>query len=217
VDLFFFDFDRTLYAYDSSRRLPAQSRLTGVSQYDLAKRWWVAGYETRAETGEWPTSAEYLAKFTEITGAKLTLDEWAAARHEASSPNPGVVETLRRVADLGTVSLLSNNPAPFVDTLPQLAPDVSEILHGNVLVSCALGVRKPAADAFGRALEHYGARAADAFFVDDSAENVAGAAALGITTHHFTGFAAGKPADSTSPAVIALNAAVDRFIARKRT
>jgi putative hydrolase of the HAD superfamily len=206
VDLYLFDFDKTLYAYDSRKRLPAQSRLSGVSQYHLAKTWWAAGYEIRAELGEWPTAAEYLDKFAEVTGARLTLDQWCEARHAASTPNAGVIGALRRASGLGTVTLFSNNPPPFLETLPQMAPDVWEVLAGNVVVSCQIGVRKPDEKAFRLALARYGAQPEDSFFVDDSAANVAGAASIGISTFHYTG-----EAD-----VPALNAAIEAFAARNR-
>ncbi|MCU1552140.1 MAG: family phosphatase [Glaciihabitans sp.] len=206
MDLYLFDFDKTLYAYDSRKRLPAQSRLSGVSQYHLAKTWWAAGYEIRAELGEWPTAAEYLDKFAEVTGARLTLDQWCEARHAASTPNAGVIGALRRASGLGTVTLFSNNPPPFLETLPQMAPDVWEVLAGNVVVSCQIGVRKPDEKAFRLALARYGAQPEDSFFVDDSAANVAGAASIGISTFHYTG-----EAD-----VPALNAAIEAFAARNR-
>lgn len=206
MDLYLFDFDKTLYAYDSRKRLPAQSRLSGVSQYHLAKTWWAAGYEIRAELGEWPTAAEYLDKFAEVTGARLTLDQWCEARHAASTPNAGVIGALRRASGLGTVTLFSNNPPPFLETLPQMAPDVWEVLAGNVVVSCQIGVRKPDEKAFRLALARYGAQPEDSFFVDDSAANVAGAASIGISTFHYTG-----EAD-----VPALNAAIEAFAVRNR-
>ena len=204
MDLYLFDFDKTLYAYDSRKRLPAQSRLSGVSQYHLAKTWWAAGYEVRAELGEWPTAAEYLDEFAKVTGARLTLDQWCEARHAASTPNAGVVAALLRASELGEVTLFSNNPPPFVETLARMAPDVSAILGPNVLVSCQIGIRKPDPAAFRRALAHYGASADDAFFVDDSAANVAGAASIGITTFHYT-------AASDVPA---LDAAIEAFAGR---
>ncbi len=49
MDLYHFDFDKTLYAYDSHFRLPSLSLVTGVSQYHLAKTWWAGGYGARAE------------------------------------------------------------------------------------------------------------------------------------------------------------------------
>jgi glucose-1-phosphatase len=206
VDLYFFDFDKTLYAYDSQKRLPAQAAITGVSQYHLAKTWWAAGFEERAEAGEWPSSAEYLSEFERITGGRMTLAEWTSARAAASTPITATVEALRRASSLGTVSLLSNNPAPFVDALPELAPDVVALIGENRLVSCQLGVRKPSPAVYLLALERFGARAEDTFFVDDLAANVAGAASVGIHAHHFTG--------PSPEAADALFTAIDSFAAR---
>lgn len=210
MDLYFFDLDKTLYAYDFRRRLPALSRLTGVSQYRLARSWWVEGFEERAEAGEWPTVDGYLDMFAEVTGSRrLTLEEWAGARARAMTRIDGSVAALRRAAEVGTVSLLSNNPAPLAAALPRLAPDVIDILGENVLVSYQLGARKPDTVLFERALAHYGASAANTFFADDSAANIAGAAALGITTHHLE-YIDGIPRTD------ALMSAVEAFAARNR-
>jgi len=186
VDLYLFDFDKTLYAYDFRKRLPELARLGGQSQYHLASTWWAAGYERRAESGEWPTADEYLAEFARVTGASLTLQQWADARSLAMTRIDGSVAALRRAASLGTASLMSNNPSVFEAALPLIAPDVAEALHGNVLVSAALGIRKPDPRVYVRAMEHYGSDPEHTFFVDDSAENVEGAAELGIYTHLFT-------------------------------
>jgi FMN phosphatase YigB (HAD superfamily) len=176
VDLYLFDFDKTLYAYDFHFRLPALSLVTGASQYHLANSWWAGGYEVRAESGEWPSSEEYL-------------------------------DTLRRASTLGTVSVLSNNPSPFAESLPLLAPDVTAIVGGNRLVSSQLGVRKPDARIFELALARYGARAEDTFFVDDSANNLEGASALAIHTHQL-GYVNGEPQTD------ALDEAITRFASR---
>jgi glucose-1-phosphatase len=187
VDLYFFDLDKTLYAYDFRYRLPELSRLSGGSQYALASTWWAAGYEARAEAGEWPTSDAYLDEFARVTGTRrLSLDEWASARRLAMSPIPGSIAALRHAASLGTVSLLSNNPAATAAALPLLAPDVAAIMGENLLFSYQLGARKPGEEIYRRALAHYGVAAADCFFADDSAANVAGASAVGITSHRLT-------------------------------
>jgi hypothetical protein len=60
VDLYLFDFDKTLYANDFHFRLPTPSPLTGASLDHLAKTRWSGGYEERAEGGEWPSSDQYL-------------------------------------------------------------------------------------------------------------------------------------------------------------
>ena len=207
MDLYFFDFDQTLYAYDFRMRLPALSLVTGASQYHLAKTWWAGGYEERAEAGEWPTSAEYLAEFERVTGSRLTLENWQEARALASTVIPASVDALRRASTLGTVSLLSNNPSPFAESLPVLAPDVTAIVGENRLVSCQLGVRKPDSWIFELALARYGARAEDTFFVDDSAGNLEGARALGIHTHQLA-YVKGVPQTD------ALDEAITRFASR---
>ena len=186
MDLYLFDFDKTLYDYNFMKRLPALARASGVSQYHLASTWWAAGYETRAESGEWPTADEYLAEFSHVTGATITLEQWTAARKSAMTRIESSVAALRLASTRGTVSLLSNNPSIFAAALPQLAPDVCEIVGENRLISCELGIRKPAREAYERALARYGAAASDTFFADDSASNVEGALAVGIHAHHYT-------------------------------
>lgn len=180
MDLYLFDFDETLYDYNFRIRLPALSLITGVSQYRLAKDWWSVGFEKRAEAGEWPTADEYLAEFGKQTGAKLTLEQWRETRMLASTPILGSVNALRRAATLGTVGILTNNPSPFAASFAIMAPDVAEIVGDNVLVSSDLGVRKPDAEIYHRALERFGAEAHNTFFTDDSASNIEGANALGI-------------------------------------
>ena len=187
MNLYLFDFDKTLYAYDNRFRLPALALAARTSQYQLAKHWWAAGFELRAEAGEWPTADEYLDEFARVTDShRMSLDEWAEGRRLASTPNPGVLAAVARSRENGTVSLLSNNPSVFEAALPLFAPDATELLGGNVLVSAALGVRKPDPRIFELALARYDAQAADTFFADDVLENVVGARALGVHAHHFT-------------------------------
>jgi FMN phosphatase YigB (HAD superfamily) len=208
VDCYFFDLDKTLYDYDFRFRLPELARLTGQSQYRLAKSWWAAGLERRAEAGEWPTSDEYLDAFAEATQSRrLSLEEWAQARSLAMTRIDGSVAALRRASELGTVSLLSNNPAPLADALPLLAPDVAEILAGNLVVSFMVRARKPSPELYERALARYGLTADRAFLADDTQANVAGARAVGWTAHLFE-YADGVPQTD------ALLAAVEAFAAR---
>ncbi|MEP6477773.1 MAG: HAD-IA family hydrolase [Rhodoglobus sp.] len=208
MDLYFFDLDKTLYAYNFRYRLPALARLTGASQYHLAKTWWAAGCEARAEAGEWPSADEYLDAFSEVTQTRrLALTEWASARALAMTRIDGSVAALRRAAELGTVSLLSNNPAATAAAFPILVPDVIEILGGNVLVSYMLGARKPDEELYRRALDHYGVAAENAFLADDSLANVLGARAVGITAHQLVAVDGAYQTD-------ALHAAIERFASR---
>lgn len=186
MDLYLFDYDKTLYGYDFHQRLPALSRMTGVSQYDLASTWWAAGYEARAEAGEWPDADSYLEKFAQVTGARLTLRQWQDARISAMTRLDGSVAALRRCTELGTVGLFSNNPAIFAQSLPRFAPEVAELVGANVLLSYMIRARKPTPESFERALEHFDAQPQNTFFADDNRANIAGALAVGIVAHHFT-------------------------------
>ncbi len=180
MDVYFFDCDKTLYDYDFHKRLPMLAELTGVSQYRLASSWWAGGFERAAEIGEYATSDEYLAAFAEVTGASLTLEQWQRARKAAMTPISASIDALHEAATLGTVSLLSNNPIPFKDSLPVLTPEIVDVLQGNDLISAVLGARKPERRIYTRALGRFGVAPGDAILFDDSAENVAGAREAGM-------------------------------------
>lgn len=205
--MFFFDCDKTLYDYDFRKRLPALSRLTGVSQYRLAKLWWVGGHEEAANIGEYPTSDDYLAAFAEVTGYPLSLDEWREARAAAMSPIPGAIATLVRASSLGTVSLLSNNPIPFRDSFTTLAPEAASVLGENDLVSAVLGAEKPEPRVYTRALSRYGVAPGNSILIDDSAANCDGARAVGMHAFHLTKDTAGVFD------IAGLDAAIDAFVA----
>lgn len=186
MDVYFFDCDKTLYDYDFHKRLPALSRLSGMSQYQLASTWWAGGHERAAEIGEYSTSAEYLDAFADVTGARLTLEQWQEARKAAMTPIQGSIDALREAASLGTVSLLSNNPIPFRDSLPVLTPEIVDVLQGNDLVSAVLGARKPERRIYTRALGRFGVAPSDAILFDDALANVEGAREAGMHAFHFT-------------------------------
>ena len=186
MDVYFFDCDKTLYDYDFHKRLPRLAELAGVSQYRLASSWWAGGHERAAEIGEYSTSEEYLAAFAAVTGARLSLEQWCEARQAAMTPIPGAIRALHEAAELGTVSLLSNNPIPFKDSLPVLMPDVVGVLRDNDLISAVLGARKPERRIYTRALGRFGALPENAILFDDSLENVQGAREAGMHAFHFT-------------------------------
>ncbi|NYJ20077.1 HAD-IA family hydrolase [Glaciibacter psychrotolerans] len=208
-DVYFFDCDKTLYTYDFRKRLPALAALTGASEYHLARTWWVGGHEDAANAGEYRSTAEYLEVWQAVTGVPLTLEQWQESRGAAMAPIQGSLDALRRAATLGTVSLLSNNPIPFRDSLPVLAPEAAEILAGNDLVSAVLGAEKPERRIYTRALGVFGVSPENAILFDDSAENVAGARDLGMHAFQFT------ETDGVYD-VEGLNAAIDAFATRER-
>lgn len=205
---FFFDLDKTLYAYDFRKRLPALARMTGASQYHLARTWWADGYETRAEVGEWATADDYLDAFSEVTSTRrLSLTEWGDARAEAMTRIEGSVQALRRAAELGLPCLLTNNPPATLAALPRLVPDVVDIVGPRLLASCVLHARKPDPEVYANALSRVGATPEQAFLADDSAENIAGALKAGWSAHRLVW-------RNGTPDTEALAAAVEEFARR---
>ena len=97
---------------------------------------------------------------------------------------PGTVELITGLAAAGQrLALLSNAPA-----------DVAEAVHGlplashfgHLVFSCALKSAKPDPECFRATLAVLGAEPAEVVFLDDRPDNVAAAAALGITSFQFT-------------------------------
>ena len=204
-DVFFFDCDKTLYDYDFRKRLPRLAELTGASQYHLADSWWAGGFEEAAERGELATTEEYLAAFADVTGAALTLEQWQEARAAAMTRIDGSIDALRLAAELGGVSLLSNNPVIFKDSLGVLAPDVADLVGQNDLVSAVLGARKPERRIYTRALGRLGVLPENAFFADDSATNVEGARDYGITAFQLVPTGDGFNTDELADAIRAFS------------
>ena len=103
---------------------------------------------------------------------------------------PGTVELITGLATAGQrLALLSNAPADVAEAVRAL-PVAGYFEH--LVFSCALKSAKPDPECFQATLALLGAEPGDVVFLDDRAENVAGAAALGIRSVHFTGAPAAR-------------------------
>lgn len=103
-----------------------------------------------------------------------------------TGPVPGTAAVVAELADAGVplLGLTNWSAETFVHALPA-APAIA-YLEG-IVVSGVEGVVKPQPEIFRILLERYALDPARTVFVDDSAANVAGAAAAGITALRFTG------------------------------
>ncbi len=184
--LFIFDMDDVLYDFDWHRRMEVLTDITGLPMEELRERWWDLGHEHAAEAGRYDSADDYLDAFTRAIGHPLTEDEWVRARGEAMTVLPGSVAAVKRAAELGRVTLLTNNGPLTSRHLATLAPELVPIFGEHLFTSSDYGARKPEPAVFAAVLDRYGVAAADAFFADDLPENIAGAQSLGITSHLFT-------------------------------
>lgn len=181
--LYIFDMDEVLYDYDWRQRMAGMSALTGLSFSELRRLWWNEQGEWAAEAGVYRTAEEYLDAFQTAIGQTVDEDEWVRIRGTAMNPRPQAIAAVRRAAELGDVTLLTNNGALVGKHLRALAPELVPVFGEHLHTSSDYSARKPNPEVFERVLAAYERPASEAFFVDDMPENVAGAASIGITAH----------------------------------
>jgi glucose-1-phosphatase len=182
--LFVFDMDDVLYDYDWRIRMTGLTELTGLDFAELRRRWWHDQGEWAAEAGRWPDGASYLDAWRAAIGIDLTPEEWLANRGSAMRPRPESLAAVRRAAELGRVTLLTNNGPLVGENLAVVAPDLVPIFgEEHLRASSFYGARKPDPRVFERVLEAYDEPASHVFFADDLAVNVEGARSVGITAH----------------------------------
>ena len=184
--LFIFDMDDVLYDYDWRVRMAGMTQATGLPLDVMRRLWWHDEGEWAAEAGTPATGEEYLAAVNAALGTTLTEAEWVRIRASAMTPWPDSIAAVKRASELGQITLLTNNGALSQKHLATLAPELVELFGEHLKTSSYYGARKPNPVVFERVLEAYGTPASDAFFADDLAVNVAGAASVGITGHLFT-------------------------------
>jgi putative hydrolase of the HAD superfamily len=96
----------------------------------------------------------------------------------------GTVALIEDLAAAGLpLALLSNAPGELAEAISALPVAA---YFGHLLFSCQLKLAKPDPECYTRALATLGASAEEVIFIDDRAENVAAAAALGLRSVHFT-------------------------------
>lgn len=183
TSLYIFDMDDVLYDYDWHTRMQGMSQATGLSFSELRRRWWHDEGEWAAEAGVFTSAEEYLAAFEAAIGQRVDEHEWVRIRGSAMTPRPEAIAVVERAAELGDITLLTNNGAMSAKHLHTLAPALVPLFGEHLLTSSHYGARKPNPVVFERVLAAYGRQASEAFFVDDMPENVAGAASIGITAH----------------------------------
>jgi FMN phosphatase YigB (HAD superfamily) len=184
--LFIFDMDDVLYDYDWRARMAGMTAMTGHSLEELSRRWWTSEGEMAAEAGGFATGDDYLAALEAALETTVDEVEWVRARRSAMTARPACLAAVRRAAELGTVTLLTNNGPLAARHLATLAPELVDIFGEHLLTSSHYGERKPNPLVYERVLAAYGVRPRDAFFADDMPENVDSAARLGITAHLYS-------------------------------
>lgn len=128
-------------------------------------------------------NAELIAKFPDK--ADLIRAYYGRFQEALGGPIAGTVDLLERLHANGTsLYALTNWSAETFKIARPMFPFLERFRH--IVVSGELKLIKPDAAIFRHLLGVVGKPAEACFFIDDSDKNVAGAAALGFHTHHFS-------------------------------
>jgi putative hydrolase of the HAD superfamily len=180
-----FDFGGVICTPQPQEDLAALAAVAGVSVADFRAAYWPGrrAYDEAAltATGYWQDVAGRLG--VTFTGARigelirLDIASWAHLR-------PGTLRLIADLRDAGIrLALLSNAPVEVARAVAAMAM-ARQFEH--LMFSCYFKAAKPDPDCYRQALARLGAPAEQVTFVDDRAENVSAAAALGMRAIRFS-------------------------------
>jgi len=156
-----------------ARRFALPEERVAEAYFDLVEK---------LELGEWP-----LSRFWRELSARLGLQAPYAAFEQlflgSVAPRREMYDLLLALPAELRVGLLSNN-YPVISNY--LRAEESFDRFDAAVFSNEVGVKKPDPRAFELALSALGLEPREVLFVDDNAENIAAAAALGLRTHLFS-------------------------------
>jgi putative hydrolase of the HAD superfamily len=181
-----FDMDGVLCRYRVERRLEMLTSWSGLSPEAIRAAIFDSGFEDGAERGEL-SADDYLREFGERIGCPLTAAQWIESRRAAMEPDPEVLGLVRQLSASHTVAMFTNNPFLLKRHLGEVFPAVLEIFGERAFVAAELGARKPDPEAFRRLAARLEREPGEILFIDDKAENVAGAREAGLRAEQASG------------------------------
>jgi putative hydrolase of the HAD superfamily len=134
----------------------------------------------------------------DVTTGRISRDEWVQriaahlGNHEAAvkwarQPFDSDAALLTLADALRALGLRTAILTNGTDTIPAETAELGLDAHFDTIFNSAtIGYAKPDPRAFQHVLDSMSVDGSSVFFTDDSATKLAGAAALGITTHHYT-------------------------------
>jgi len=133
---------------------------------------------------------EYRRRTCDELGIALSLDEFVAGWNAIFLDEiAGAQRVVEAIGARYRVAALSNTNPTHCAVMERKYGGVIGAFH-RVFYSHEIHARKPDAGSYQRVMDEFGVASAQTVFLDDLAENVAGAQALGIRTVHVTSFEA---------------------------
>ncbi|MGE3806208.1 MAG: HAD family hydrolase [Gemmataceae bacterium] len=181
-----FDFGKVIGHFDYRRGGARLAPHTDVSIDEMLQLAYHVAIEDEYESGR-VSSADFLDKVKEACRLRCPTAEIAAAFADIFWANEEVCALVPRLAPHYRLLLGSNTNEIHADRFKQQFADTLRHFHTLVL-SHEVGVRKPRAGFFEHCIRLAEVPAVECLFIDDLADNVAGARACGLQAIHYIGF-----------------------------
>lgn len=181
-----FDFDGVLADYDKHVRVEHLAHAVGVTHERIQQAVYSSGIEEAGDCGDLDADA-YLAALSQAADANISVAAWVAARRAATRLRPDIMAVVERLAEHVQIALLTNNGVLMARHLGDIAPGLFPRFAGHCFASAQFGCSKPEPAVYSACLRRLGMSAAQTLFIDDSADNVAGARIAGLHVHHYQG------------------------------
>lgn len=183
-----FDLDGVLVRYSQAARLERLALRSGARIGDVAAALFDSGLEHDADLGRFDAAGQVEALARRL-GKPVSLEDCIDARRVAMRVDTDVLALVREVAGRARVSILTNNNFLLRDHLPRICAPLVPLFEGQVFCSAQFGLAKPDPEVFRACVGELGADPRDVLFVDDKAENAAGAREAGLHAHQYRGIA----------------------------
>jgi glucose-1-phosphatase len=185
ADALLFDLGRVVIDIDFDKVLACWAGHAGCTAADLQKPFSQSETFRRHETGH-ASDAEFFEALRATLGIGISdeqlLEGWNTI---FAGEMPGINALLARAAKRLPLYAFSNTNRPHVAHFSKPYADVLGHFR-KVFLSCAIGLRKPDAEAYDHVIEAIGVPARRIVFFDDLAENIEGARKQGLTAVHVT-------------------------------
>ena len=181
----YFDLGKVLVDFSVDQMFRQIGAVAGIDAREVEAAVFDGGLMRRYESGRL-SDREFYEVFCDATGARPDFDALAAAASEIFELNLPMLPLVAQLRQAGyPMGILSNTCATHWQYCMRHYPTILGTFGVHAL-SFRLGAVKPEAAIFHAAAELAGAEPQEIFFVDDLAEHVAGARAVGFDAVQFT-------------------------------
>ena len=186
IEFIYFDLGKVLLDFDHRQGCRQMANLVGISAEQVWQVLFESGLQEQYERGL-INGQQFYESFCEQTGTQADYRDIEQAGCEIFSLKPEVLPIIVSLAVKGyRLGLLTNTSASHWEHCRRRF-SILEGLFETVVLSFEVRAMKPSATIYKAAVDRAGVPAGSILFIDDLAENVAGARQAGLEAVQFTG------------------------------